>query len=93
MSDALSGQVKSTAAEIYEEFFLPALFLEWAPRVAEAAKLSSGQAVLDVACGTGVLGSFTWVARARIDWATAGVDPGKATAQASATPAAARTKR
>lgn len=55
MSDALSGQVKSTAAEVYEEFFLPALFFEWAPRVAEAVELSSGQAVLDVACGTGVL--------------------------------------
>jgi ubiquinone/menaquinone biosynthesis C-methylase UbiE len=55
MSDALSGQVKSTAAEVYEEFFLPALFFEWAPRVAEAVELSPGQAVLDVACGTGVL--------------------------------------
>jgi ubiquinone/menaquinone biosynthesis C-methylase UbiE len=55
MSDGLSGQVKRTAAEIYEEFFLPALFLQWAPRVADAARISPRQTVLDVACGTGAL--------------------------------------
>jgi len=55
MSDTLGGQVQRTAAEVYEEFFLPALFLEWAPRVADAVRLSPGQTVLDVACGTGAL--------------------------------------
>ncbi|MGE0023305.1 MAG: methyltransferase domain-containing protein [Hyphomicrobium sp.] len=55
MSDAPSGQVKRTAAEVYEEFFVPALFLEWAPRMADAVGLSPGQTVLDVACGTGAL--------------------------------------
>jgi ubiquinone/menaquinone biosynthesis C-methylase UbiE len=49
------GQVTRSAADIYEEFFVPALFEEWAPRVAKAAQLSPGQKVLDVACGTGVL--------------------------------------
>src|SRR5262245_372894 len=49
------GQVTRSAADIYEEFFVPALFEEWAPRVAKAAQLSAGQKVLDVACGTGVL--------------------------------------
>jgi ubiquinone/menaquinone biosynthesis C-methylase UbiE len=49
------GQVNRSAADIYEEFFVPALFEEWAPRVAKAAQLSPGQKVLDVACGTGVL--------------------------------------
>jgi ubiquinone/menaquinone biosynthesis C-methylase UbiE len=49
------GQVTRSAADIYEEFFVPALFEEWAPRVAKAAALSSGNKVLDVACGTGVL--------------------------------------
>jgi SAM-dependent methyltransferase len=44
-----------TAATAYEEFFVPALFQEWAPRVAAAAELLPGQRVLDVACGTGVL--------------------------------------
>jgi ubiquinone/menaquinone biosynthesis C-methylase UbiE len=55
MDDRLGGQVSRSAAEIYEDFFVPALFREWTPRVAEAVKISAGQCVLDVACGTGVL--------------------------------------
>lgn len=51
----LKGQVTRSAAEIYEEFFVPALFQEWAARVADRAQLAPGQRVLDVACGTGVL--------------------------------------
>ena len=50
-----TGQVTRNAAEIYDELFLPALFSEWAPRVAELAQLKPGMRVLDVACGTGVL--------------------------------------
>jgi ubiquinone/menaquinone biosynthesis C-methylase UbiE len=49
------GQVNSNAAEVYEEFFIPALFREWAPRVASAANIQPGWRVLDVACGTGIL--------------------------------------
>lgn len=49
------GQVTQSAADIYEEFFVPALFGEWAPRVADAAKITSGDRILDVACGTGIL--------------------------------------
>ncbi len=49
------GQVTRSAADVYEEFFVPALFGQWAPRVSQAAALSPGQHVLDVACGTGVL--------------------------------------
>jgi len=60
-NDAERGQVAGTAAEIYERFFVPALFAEWAGRVADAAGVTSGQRVLDVACGTGVL------ARAALD--------------------------
>ena len=55
MDESERGQVSGNAAEVYEEFFLPALFQEWAGRVADAAKLRPGQRVLDVACGTGVL--------------------------------------
>ncbi len=43
------------AATAYEELLVPALFGEWAARVASAAGLQPGQSVLDVACGTGVL--------------------------------------
>jgi SAM-dependent methyltransferase len=55
MNDALTGQVGRSAADVYEEFFVPALFQQWAGRMAEAARLAPGQTVLDVACGTGVL--------------------------------------
>jgi SAM-dependent methyltransferase len=49
------GQINRSAAEVYEEFFVPALFLEPARLVARAAETKPGQLVLDVACGTGVL--------------------------------------
>lgn len=43
------------AATSYQEVLVPALMEEWAPRVADAARLRPGDRVLDVACGTGVL--------------------------------------
>lgn len=55
MTQHSQGQVPANAAEAYEAFFVPALFGAWAPRVAEAARIEPGDAVLDVACGTGVL--------------------------------------
>jgi len=42
-------------AEIYDEKFVPALFGPWGPVVSKAAGVAPGQAVLDVACGTGAL--------------------------------------
>jgi len=53
--DDARGQVKASAAEIYDEFFVPALFAQWPERVLDAAAVNPGQRVLDVACGTGVL--------------------------------------
>ncbi len=55
MNESERGQVTRNAAEVYQEFFVPALFEQWAGRVAHAAQLQPGQRVLDVACGTGVL--------------------------------------
>jgi ubiquinone/menaquinone biosynthesis C-methylase UbiE len=49
------GQFKLNAAKVYEDFFVPAIFLEWTERIMEAAKINESQKVLDVACGTGVL--------------------------------------
>ncbi len=42
-------------AEIYDEKFVPALFEPWGPVVSEAAGITPGHTVLDVACGTGAL--------------------------------------
>jgi ubiquinone/menaquinone biosynthesis C-methylase UbiE len=55
MSTSETGQVTRNASEVYEEFFVPALFQEWAGRVADVADLRIGERALDVACGTGVL--------------------------------------
>ena len=55
MDDVTSGQVSKSAAEVYEAFFVPALFDQFAPRMTTALQLRPGDSVLDVACGTGVL--------------------------------------
>ncbi len=55
------GQVSGNAAEVYESFFVPALFGAWSGPVLERASLAAGNALLDIACGTGVL------ARAALD--------------------------
>ena len=52
---ATHGQVNQSAAEVYEAFFVPALFGQWPERVLDAAGLSPGDDVLDVGCGTGIL--------------------------------------
>ena len=49
------SQAEIDAANAYEQFFVPALFQERAPRVVDAAQIQMGQRVLDVACGTGIL--------------------------------------
>lgn len=54
-------QLSTEAAEVYESKFVPALFGEWAGHVVDAAAIAPGQAVIDIACGTGV------VARAAAD--------------------------
>ena len=54
-SEHATGQITSAAAQVYETFFLPALFQQWPSRVAEAARIEASDRVLDVACGTGVL--------------------------------------
>jgi SAM-dependent methyltransferase len=55
MDVAAAGQISTEAAEVYERLFVPALFGQFAPLVAEAAEAEPGQRSLDVACGTGVL--------------------------------------
>jgi SAM-dependent methyltransferase len=55
MDDATTGQVSAEAAELYERFFVPALFDQWPTRLLDLAQVAAGQEVIDVGCGTGVL--------------------------------------
>ena len=62
------------AAKVYDSLYLPALFGQWATKVADAANIQSGQRVLDVACGTGVL-SREVASRVSPSGYIAGLDP------------------
>lgn len=53
-SPAPNAQI--AAARAYEGLHVPALFEVWTTPVLDAAEVAGGQRVLDVACGTGVLG-------------------------------------
>jgi ubiquinone/menaquinone biosynthesis C-methylase UbiE len=55
MGEHETGQVAASAAEIYEAFFIPALFIDWPDQVLTAADVGAGHHVLDIACGTGIL--------------------------------------
>jgi SAM-dependent methyltransferase len=48
-------QLSVEAAEQYEAAFVPAIFAEWAPLLADISRVHEGDAVLDVACGTGIV--------------------------------------
>lgn len=67
-------QAQIDAANAYEALMVPALFGEWASRVADAAQIRPGQRVLDVACGTGVL-ARELESRAGRAGLVAGLDP------------------
>jgi SAM-dependent methyltransferase len=50
-----SFQIPLEAAEAYEAAFVPAFFAQWAPILCDAAGVTAGQRILDVACGTGIV--------------------------------------
>jgi SAM-dependent methyltransferase len=62
------------AARSYETLYVPALFEQYVSKVADAAQIQPGQRVLDVACGTGILGREV-ASRVGSSGHVAGVDP------------------
>jgi SAM-dependent methyltransferase len=75
MSEATTLQAQIDAANAYEVLMVPALFGQWASKVADAAQIRWGQRVLDVACGTGVLAREVRL-RTGPSGVVAGLDPG-----------------
>lgn len=71
MTRASADQIE--AASAYQDLHVPALFQEWAARVADTAGLRPGHRVLDVACGTGVL-ALEAAARVGAAGSVAGLD-------------------
>ncbi|MEQ8718973.1 MAG: methyltransferase domain-containing protein [Acidimicrobiales bacterium] len=74
MTDSQHGQVVAAAAEVYENFFVPALFGQFAEPLLDATGVEHGHRVLDVGCGTGIV-ARTAARRVGPDGAVTGLDP------------------
>ena len=48
-------QLEGNAAELYQRYLVPGITSKWAEDLVRRAQLRSGEEVLDVACGTGVV--------------------------------------
>jgi len=71
--DSLPNQIEAAAG--YEDLLVPALFQQWTERVLDAAQIRSGDRVLDLACGTGVLAREA-AGRVGASGSTSGLDLG-----------------
>ena len=48
-------EISDELIRMHEQYLVPAIYAQWASRVAEIAEIDIGHHVLDVACGTGTL--------------------------------------
>lgn len=71
---ATRGQVNTDAAEVYEDFFVPALFGQWVDPMLDAVGLEPGDSLVDVGCGTGIVARRAIERTGRVG-SVAGVDP------------------
>jgi len=71
MTDHERGQVDTSAAEVYDGLFVPALFGRFAEPIIESGAVGPHESVIDLACGTGAL---TRAAAARTDGRVVGID-------------------
>ncbi|MER8428327.1 methyltransferase domain-containing protein [Mesorhizobium sp. M1403] len=55
MAQQEQWQLEGSAAELYERYLVPAITALWAADLVDRAAPQSGERVLDVACGTGVV--------------------------------------
>ncbi len=71
MADDDRGQIATSAAEVYDRFFVPALFGRFVEPIADASHVGPVDSVVDLACGTGAL---TRALRSRTTGRVVGVD-------------------
>lgn len=55
MADTEHWQLDGSAPELYQRYLVPAITSIWAADLIDRAQLQPGEAVLDLACGTGVV--------------------------------------
>jgi ubiquinone/menaquinone biosynthesis C-methylase UbiE len=72
-TDTQTFHVSLAEAESYESRFVPRLFAAWAPLLVDAAGVSAGHRVLDVATGTGIV-ARTAAERVGMRWRVVGLD-------------------
>lgn len=75
-TDATTGQVSTSAAEVYEKFFVPAMFGQWVVPVLDAVHATDGDRLLDVGTGTGIVARAA-LQRVGVRGSVVAVDPNK----------------